>query len=110
MAVVVIGLMSAVGPALARDPVDLAVWLLCASAANLGLQAMAGLVFSRTRLRSSLVSFSIIAGNRNIALFLVALPAHVTDPLLVFIGCYQIPMYLTPVLMKGFYARLTRRS
>ena len=27
----------------------------------------------------------------------------VTDPLLLFIGCYQIPMYLTPILLGRFY-------
>jgi arsenite transporter len=27
--------------------------------------------------------------------------------LLVFIGCYQIPMYLTPLLMRRLYARST---
>ncbi len=49
------------------------------------------------------VPVSVVAGNRNIALFLVALPAAVTDPVLVFIGCYQVPMYLTPVLLGRFY-------
>jgi len=29
----------------------------------------------------------------------------VTDPLLLFIGCYQIPMYLTPILLGRFYRR-----
>ncbi len=47
--------------------------------------------------------FSIIAGNRNIALFLIALPSEVTDPLLLFIGCYQIPMYLTPIILQQLY-------
>jgi len=49
------------------------------------------------------VPLAIIAGNRNIALFLTALPTPVTDPLLLFIGCYQIPMYLTPILLGRFY-------
>jgi ACR3 family arsenite transporter len=35
-------------------------------------------------------------------LFLVALPETVTAPLLVFIGCYQIPMYLTPLVTGRF--------
>lgn len=109
MAVVVIGLMSAVGPALARDPAGLAWWLACAFAANFGLQAVAAVTLANSPLRAATVPFAIIAGNRNIALFLVALPQHVTDPLLVFIGCYQIPMYLTPLLMKGFYSRVTAR-
>ena len=47
--------------------------------------------------------YAIQAGNRNIALFLVALPPEVTDPILIFIGCYQIPMYLTPMVMARLY-------
>ena len=46
------------------------------------------------------VGISVTAGNRNIALFLVSLPAGVIDPVLLFIGCYQVPMYLTPILMR----------
>jgi ACR3 family arsenite transporter len=49
------------------------------------------------------VPYAIIAGNRNVGLFLAALPAAQTDPLLLFIGCYQIPMYLTPLLLGRLY-------
>jgi len=42
---------------------------------------------------------SIVAGNRNIALFLIVLPPEVAGPLMIFIGCYQIPMYLTPMVL-----------
>ncbi|MEO1677214.1 MAG: hypothetical protein AAFU80_03550 [Pseudomonadota bacterium] len=95
MACVVVGLMSAVGPALAEAPERLAIWLAAAFAVNLGLQLGAALLF-RTSLDR--VPLAISAGNRNIALFLVALPPERTDALLLFIGCYQIPMYLTPLL------------
>jgi len=27
----------------------------------------------------------------------------VTDPLLLFIGCYQVPMYLTPLFLGRLY-------
>ena len=43
------------------------------------------------------------AGNRNIALFLVALPAEVMAPLMIFVGCWQLPMYLTPMLLRRLY-------
>lgn len=104
MAVIVIGLMSAVGPALAGDPARLALWLGFAFAANFGMQVITALVCRATPLRNYGAAFPIIAGNRNIALFLVALPASITDPLLLFIGCYQVPMYLTPVLLARFHA------
>ncbi|PHP68695.1 hypothetical protein CSC94_01485 [Zhengella mangrovi] len=105
MAVVVVGLMSAVGPALRADPWGFVLWLGVACAANLGFQVAAFALLGRTALAGERVPLAIIAGNRNIALFLVALPPAVTDPLLLFIGCYQIPMYLTPVLLGWLYAR-----
>ncbi|WP_108854853.1 hypothetical protein [Albidovulum aquaemixtae] len=110
MAVVVVGLMSAVGPALRTDPAAFAGWLVAAFAANLGLQIAAALALGRTGLAADRTALSIIAGNRNIALFLVALPASATDPILLFIGCYQIPMYLTPILMNRFYSTLQARE
>ncbi|MCB1363262.1 MAG: hypothetical protein KDK02_04025 [Rhodobacteraceae bacterium] len=101
LAVVVVALMSALAPALARDPLAVLGWLAAAFAVNFGFQLAA---FALIRQRSAdAVALSIIAGNRNIALFLVALPQATTDPLLIFIGCYQIPMYLTPVLLGRFY-------
>lgn len=105
MAVVVVGLMSAVGPALLATPGVFAWWLGAAFAANFGLQIAVALVLRQTRLARDAAAYGIIAGNRNIALFLAALPASVTDPVLLFIGCYQIPMYLTPILLGRFYRR-----
>jgi arsenite transporter len=105
MAVVVIGLMSAVGPAIWSDPKTLALNLALAFAANFAIQIAVALLLRRAGKPASAVPLAIVAGNRNIALFLTALPAAVTDPLLLFIGCYQIPMYLTPILLGRFYAR-----
>ena len=96
LAIIVIALMSAVGPTLRTAPGSLLGWLALAFAINFGMQIAA-------RCFGASVPASIIAGNRNIALFLVALPATITDPILIFIGCYQVPMYLTPILMQRFY-------
>ena len=103
LAVVVVGLMSAIGPALAADPWRLAGWAVVAVAVNFGLQVGAALVMGQGR---ATPARAIVAGNRNIALMLLALPEEITTPLLIFIGCYQIPMYLTPVVMRDFYRRL----
>ena len=99
LAVVVIGLMSAVGPAIFERPDALIAWLGFACALNFGLQLIAHRLDPVPNSGTA-----IVAGNRNIALFLVALPPELTDRLLLFIGCYQIPMYLTPLVM----ARLMR--
>ncbi|WP_252926987.1 hypothetical protein [Aliihoeflea sp. 40Bstr573] len=107
MGVVVVGLMSAVGPAIFDDPAGLAVALVIVFAANFGLQLAAATALRASGRRHLAAPLGIVAGNRNIALFIAALPAAVTDPLLLFIGCYQIPMYLTPILLGRFYRRET---
>ena len=96
LSVMVVGLMAALGPALRTDPGEVAFWLVAVLIANLGLQYAAFKLGAHP-------GIAVIAGNRNIALYLVALPAATTDPLLIFIGCYQIPMYLTPILMHRLY-------
>ena len=104
LAVIVVALMSAIAPAFARSPQELLFWLAAAFGLNFGFQIAAFVLLRRREgARADSVAVSIIAGNRNIALFLVALPPQVTDPLLVFIGCYQIPMYLTPILLGRLY-------
>lgn len=104
LAVIVVGLMSAVGPALMTQPARLAGWLAVAVILNFGLQVLADRGLRRVG-HPAPAGPAIIAGNRNIALFLVALPETVTEPLMIFIGCYQIPMYLTPILMRPLHAR-----
>ncbi|TCO73941.1 hypothetical protein [Rhodovulum euryhalinum] len=104
MSIVVIGLMSEAGPTLVARPAEFAGWLALACTANLGAQVAAALLLKRTRFDDQRIGLSIAAGNRNIALFLVALPPEITTPLLVFIGCYQVPMYLTPLILRRFHA------
>ena len=106
MAAMVIALMSSVGPAIRSEPGQLAAALLAVFASNFGLQILIVLALRGPAPEGVIAPFGIVAGNRNIALFLIALPASVTDPLLLFIGCYQIPMYLTPVLLARLYRPL----
>ncbi len=105
LAVVVVGLMTALGPALRSDPMLVAGWMAVAFGANFGLQMACWLWFRARGVSNNAVGISIIAGNRNIALFLVALPSEITDQWLLFLGCYQVPMYLTPLLLKRVYGR-----
>ena len=101
LAVVVVALMSAAGPALAT-PTG---WAMLATlmAMTLSLQLLAGL--AARRLGAAPLPLSIAAGNRNLALFLGALPAPLVADLLPFVGLYQIPLYLTPVLLPWLHAR-----
>jgi len=105
LAIIVIGLMAGIGPLLQTDLTALAGWLALAFAANFGLQA-AGFAATRGRLAApDRAAFGIIAGNRNIALFLIALPPETIAILLPFIGAYQVPMYLTPLMLRALAAR-----
>lgn len=105
MGVVVVGLMSAVGETLLVDPARVGLNLAVAFAANFVLQIAVTALLERCGGKRIAAPLGIAAGNRNIGLFLTALPASVTDSLLLFIGCYQIPMYLTPLVLGPYYRR-----
>jgi hypothetical protein len=51
---------------------------------------------------------AIVAGNRNLALFLGVVPPETVMPLLLFVGCYQVPMYLTPMLIGPLARQFSR--
>ena len=100
---IVIGLMAALNPALRADPTSVLRWALLAFAISYLLQLAVLVILRRSALRPVAGPLAIGAGNRNIAIFLVALPPDVLGPLMVFIGCWQLPMYLTPMLLPRLY-------
>jgi hypothetical protein len=110
MSVVVVGLMSAVGETWQHDPQAVVATAALAFAANFGLQIVASFAALRAGLPALAVAIGVSAGNRNIALFLTALPTTATDAALLFIGCYQLPMYLTPLLLGRWYRPLARSA
>lgn len=105
-ATIVIGLMAALGPVLAEDPLRAVYWALAAFGLSFGLQALTIAVLSTGGLTSLAGPLALAAGNRNIAIFLVALPAEVMAPVMIFVACWQLPMYLTPILLPRLYARV----
>ncbi|ASJ72220.1 hypothetical protein [Granulosicoccus antarcticus] len=106
LALMVIGLMSALH-APANDWLDIAQMLLLAVAINVGFQCLGVAGASAMRQTAARkIGTGVVYGNRNIALFLAALPAAQMEPLLLFIACYQVPMYLTPLIGDLFYRRL----
>jgi hypothetical protein len=93
--VVVIALMAAVGPALRGAAAALVV--------GFGQQAAAFAAYLRLGEGTRAAALAVAAGNRNLALFFAALPEDVRGPMLLYLGLYQIPMYLTPLVMKPLY-------
>jgi len=106
LALMVIGLMSALH---APDTTlhDFLIALAAAVVINAGFQVLGASTANVLKHPSDrVISNGVIYGNRNIALYLTALPVSFAEPLLLFIACYQIPMYLTPLLGDFFYRRL----
>lgn len=101
---IVVGLMAALNPALWADPQAVILWALLAFGLSYGLQALIHLLPWSSPRRGPV---AIGAGNRNIALFLVALPDSVVAPIMVFVGCWQLPMYLAPILLRRLYSGAT---
>lgn len=109
LGLVVIGLMSAIGPAFASDRTVFFAALAAAFVLNMPIQLVASLLAAQRQPRAA-PAIGIVAGNRNAALFLSVLPEATIDQLLLFIGCFQIPMYLTPFLLSGWFRRLAARG
>jgi hypothetical protein len=108
LAIFVLALMDAVQPAILASPLQVASALAFTCLIGFGLQILATLAYRRIFAAANggvgnAGAVGIVAGNRNTALFLAALPASQMDPLMVLVGCYQIPMFLTPLLMRPFY-------
>ncbi|MEM9277350.1 MAG: hypothetical protein AAGA76_02110 [Pseudomonadota bacterium] len=104
MGMVVIGLMTGFGEAAINRPTEILLILVVAFTVCLGMQVLVWFLVKPFGLGDSRIAFAICSGNKNMAIFLVALPAAVTDPILLFIACYQIPMYLTPTLLGKMYS------
>ncbi len=106
LAIFVLALMDAIQPVLLTDPLRVLRVLVISCVANLGAQIIhATIITLRARAKgrsptASELTPAIPSGNRNLALFLAALPVGVTAPWLLFIGCFQVPMYLTPLVMR----------
>ena len=108
MAVLVIGLMQALGENLRSDPVAALSTTLAACVANFGFQIVGAMLCRRLGRPSAAPAVGISTGNRNFVLLLTALPDAITAPIMLFVGAYQIPMYLTPLLLGGFHRRMAR--
>ncbi|MEP5029058.1 MAG: hypothetical protein ABJR02_00115 [Marinomonas sp.] len=108
--VIAIGLVAPLNAALRATPDVVGLWTLLSFGICFGLQAATLLIVRLTRLRPLAGPLAIGAGNRNIALFLVALPQQTLAPLMIFIACWQLPMYLTPMLLPKLYQKALKNG
>jgi BASS family bile acid:Na+ symporter len=75
-----------------------------ALAANLGLNGLTVLALWPLGGRLALAT-GLLAGNRNQALFLAVLPAAADRGVLLYFALAQIPMFLSPFLLRRIYRR-----
>lgn len=85
-------------------------WMLAALALallnNLALNGLTTLALWPFGTRVALAA-GMLAGNRNQALFLAVLPAAADPGVLLFFAIGQVPMFLSPFLLRPVYRRLT---
>jgi bile acid:Na+ symporter, BASS family len=99
------GVMDGVQARLLADPLWVLGGVALAIAGNLGLNALTAALLWPLGRRLAL-SAGMLAGNRNQALFLAVLPAAADPGVLLFFALGQIPMFLSPFLLRPVYARL----
>ncbi len=102
LGLVVIGLMASAAHVLRTDPAHFAMVLALVMALVFGLQALAARLWPDAR---EAIAVAVVSGNRNAALFIGVVPAAMADEIFLIIGCYQIPMYLTPLVLPRLLTR-----
>ena len=102
------GVMDGVQARLIADPLWVLGGMAAALVANLGLNGLTALVLAPVLGRVTALSAGLLAGNRNGALFLAVLPWGVDSGVLLFFALGQVPMFVSPFLLRPVYERLRR--
>jgi BASS family bile acid:Na+ symporter len=100
--------MDGLAPRLAQDPAWVVQALIAAFAIDYGLNAVTTLTLSRWG-RTEAASAGLMSGNRNMALYLAVLPASTDPRITLFFGICQIPLFLSPFLLRPFYRWMLRK-
>ena len=90
------------------DPLWVAEAILAACVVNFGLNLLTALVFLGYGLRSA-ASAGLMSGNRNMALYLAVLPSTADHRIAMFFGLAQIPLFLSPFLLRPIYRLVLKR-
>jgi BASS family bile acid:Na+ symporter len=102
------GIMEGVQARLLADPAWVLGGIAAALACGLGLNALTALLLAPALgLRVGLAA-GLLAGTRNQALFLAVLPEAADPGVLMFFALGQVPMFVSPFLLRAVYARLLR--
>ncbi|MBS7809586.1 hypothetical protein KHU32_01465 [Roseococcus sp. XZZS9] len=83
--------------------------ILTAFAGSLAMNAMTAAAFAGFGRRVTL-SAGLMAGNRNMALYLAVIPATADPHIILTFVLFQFPLFLSPFLLKPIYERIRGRS
>lgn len=104
----VLPLFSGVPDLILSEPARSALVLAAALAMNLGVNLGARAALARRASAASAGAYGVLFGNRTIAMYVAALP---DDPrLALFVALYQVPIMLTPIVLRRLDARRGRRA
>jgi BASS family bile acid:Na+ symporter len=95
-------------PRLVADPAWVAQAAIVAFAIDFGLNALTTFAFLGLGRRTA-ASAGLMSGNRNMALYLAVLPAAADPRIALFFSICQIPLFLSPFLLRGVYRGLLRK-
>lgn len=99
-----IAIMDGVTARLLYSPVEVALIVLAAFAANLALQALGAVVFARAGWRRA-GSIGFATGNRNMGLWLAVMPPASAPLVALYFALAQLPIYVLPAALGRLYAR-----
>ncbi len=99
------GVMDGLAARLAADPGWVVTALIAAFLADYGLNAVTTLALWPMG-RIAAATAGLMAGNRNMALFLAVLPASADPRVSLFFALCQFPLFLSPFLLRPLYRRL----
>ncbi len=99
------GVMDGLGARALADPAWVAIALAAAFLADYALNAMTTLALWPLGARTAAAA-GLMAGNRNMALFIAVLPASADNRITLFFGLCQFPLFLSPFLLRPVYRRL----
>ncbi|MBR0674853.1 hypothetical protein GXW77_01555 [Roseomonas alkaliterrae] len=101
------GVMDGILAKLLAEPAWMLGGLALAFAGNAGMNLLTALAFLPAGRRVALAG-GLLAGNRNMALYLAVLPAATDERILIFFALCQFPLFLSPFLLGPVYRRLRK--
>lgn len=99
------GVMDGMLAKLLAEPAWVMGGLALAFAGNFGMNLLTALAFLAAGRRVALAG-GLLAGNRNMALYLAVLPAATDERILLFFALCQFPLFLSPFLLRPIYRRI----